>query len=72
MDKAAASAAVKEQEKDKQKFLAKEREKQLAREVSQFRSLTMKDITIKGKQVLTYTCCHCSNVALPFVSFFGM
>jgi len=48
MDKAAASAAVKEKEKDKQKFLAKEREKQLAREASQFRSLTMKDITIKG------------------------
>ena len=50
MDKATALAAAKEKEKEKQKFLAKEREKQLARETSQLRSLTLKDITMKGNQ----------------------
>ena len=56
MDKVAALAATKEKEKEKekQKFLAKEREKRLARESSQLRSLTLKDITIKGK-CLTFT-----------------
>ena len=50
MDKTVALAATKEKEKEKekQKFLAKEREKRLAREASQLRSLTLRDITIKG------------------------
>jgi len=49
MDKATALAAAKEKEKEKEKQ-KKEREKQLARETSQLRSLTLKDITIKGNQ----------------------
>jgi len=54
MEKEAASVTAKE----KQTFLTKEREKQLAREDSQLRLLTLKDTTIKGVHVLHkwYSC----------------